>query len=98
MGCAAHLDMHAGKVGDFGGETTSIVNRTRWHIFWEKHAVVDGNTVIVLTEGGSLVDDTRAVVSCDIGIVENAECAILELYTMTQHKAPHKSSRRVPAP
>ena len=71
--------MQAGEVGNLRCETTGVVDGTWGHIFWPQDAVGNGDTMIVLTEGGCLVDDTSTVFSSYVGIVQDAERAVLVL-------------------
>ena len=60
----------------------------------------DGNTVIVFTERGRLVDNTGTLVGLDIRVVEHAERPILELCVRFQVRAwnYHKTLSAAPAP
>lgn len=79
-----HFDMKPLKVGYFAGEATLIVDRTGRHLVGSKHTMGDGNTVIVFTEGGSLVNNTSTVRVSDVGVNENFECLVLKLTSVRQ--------------
>lgn len=76
---ARHLDMHACKLWNLLGEPTGIIDWARGHILFAKHAVLDGDAVIILTEGGRLVNNTRTVICGHVRVVQHAERLVLEL-------------------
>ena len=60
----------------------------------------DGNTVIVFTERGCLVDYTGTLVGFDVRVVEHAERPILKLCVRVRVRAwiYHETLSAVPAP
>jgi hypothetical protein len=73
------LDILAFKVRHFFGELPCIVDRAWRQIIRLKDAVRNGYTVIVFTERGGLVYDTRSVGVCDVRIREYSEGAVFIL-------------------
>ena len=73
------LDLHAGEVGDTVAVVTGLVDGVRRRALLGDDASLDGHVVIVLTEGGGLVDDTGTAVIGDIGSVEDLEGDVLVL-------------------
>ena len=79
MGSTTYLDMLACEIGHLLREATCIVDGAWWHLVLADDTVFDGNAVIVLTEGGCLVDNTSTVLSSDVRVVHDAERSILKL-------------------
>ena len=73
------LDMLTRKVAHDRGVLACIVHRVRGKTFLGDNAVLLGNTVIVLTVGRRLVNNTHTAVRCDVCVVQHFEAKILEL-------------------
>lgn len=71
--------MHAGELRNLLGKPTGIIDRTRRHILFAKHTVLDRDAVIILTEGGRLVNNTGTVICGHVRVVQYAERLVLEL-------------------
>ena len=57
----AYFDMLSNEIRDFTCEPSSVINWTRGHLFCRYHTVCKQNTVIIVSEGGGLVNDPCTV-------------------------------------
>lgn len=73
------LYVHAGEVGNAVAVVASLVDRVGRRALLGDDTGFDGHVVIVLTEGGGLVDDTGTAVVGDVGSVEDLEGDVLVL-------------------
>jgi hypothetical protein len=71
--------MHPLEIGNLLGEPPSIVDRTRRHLILGDNPVGDSHSVIIFTESGCLVDDTRTRGSFDVGIAYDSVSTIFKL-------------------
>lgn len=70
-----HLDIHALEVSHVVRVDTLLVDRARRHLVLRDDAVLDGDAVVVVTERGRLVNDTRAGRVGYILVADDAEGA-----------------------
>lgn len=61
------------EIRDFARKPPTVINGTRGQLFCGYHTVRKQDTVIIVTKGGGLVNDTCAVGIGDIGIGKNPE-------------------------
>lgn len=73
------LDVLALVFGDFGGESTSFVDRARGDLVISDDTVSHTDSVIVVTPGRGLVDDTGTGILGDIGVRDDSEGPVFEL-------------------
>jgi len=66
-----YFDMLANEIRDLARKSSTIVDRTGGHFFCRYHAVRKQDTVIIVTEGGSLVNDACTVGIGDIVVDKN---------------------------
>lgn len=71
---STYFDMLPNKIRDFTRKLSTVVDGTRWHFFYGYHTVCKQNTVIIVTEGGGLVDNTCTVGIGDIVVNKNPKC------------------------
>lgn len=74
-----HLDVLTDKVGNFFSVDTLLVDGTRRHLLLSDDTFTDGDTVIVVTESRSLVNDTSTGSVGNVSISYNLESSIHEL-------------------
>jgi hypothetical protein len=60
------LDMHAREVSNLVGEAASFIDGIGWQSASAYDTCFEGNIVVLLTEGWSLVDKTNTIGSCHI--------------------------------
>lgn len=73
---STNLDVETLEVGDLVCVDSALVNGARGHLLFLDDAVGDGDAVIVVSESGSLVDDTSTRVRGNIGVADDLEGAI----------------------
>lgn len=73
------LDVLTNVFGDFGGEFARLVQRAGRNLVIPDDTVGNGDSVIVLSEGRSLVDDTGTGGRGDIGVGDDSESGLLVL-------------------
>ena len=73
------LDVLADEVRNLLREAAGVVDGARRHLVRADDAVLHCDTVIVLTEGRCLMDDTSTVLGRDVGVADDAEGAVLVL-------------------
>ena len=75
----ANLDVLADEIRNFVGVDTLLVDGARGHLLLADDALANSDAVIVVTEGGSLVDDsgTRGIGNVSIG--DDLESSLDEL-------------------
>lgn len=71
--------MLSNKIRYFAREAARLVNRARWHLIGLYDAVRNSDTVIIVTEGWCLVNNTGTTIGCDIGIIEDFESPVSKL-------------------
>ena len=78
---AQHADLHIlpCKIWHIARKPTSVVNGARRHLIHIDDFIGKCNTMIVFTEAGRLVDDTRAILIRHISVHNYAEGFILVL-------------------
>ena len=74
-----HLDVHALEIGNLFGEPAGVVDRARRHLILGDNTVGDGDPVIVFTERGCLVDDTRTRRCLDVAITYDTVGPVFKL-------------------
>lgn len=82
----SYLDVQTLEVGHLVREASSIVDRAWGHFLRTQHTVRNGNSVVILTEGGGLVDNTGTVFGRYVRVVEHAECLVFELSSIHQYQ------------
>ena len=75
-----HLHVLTNKVDHLFREEASVIDRAWWHLIRTQDAVLNSDSVIVLTKRRRLVDDTSTIFCCNVCIVYDAECRILILH------------------
>lgn len=71
--------MKPSKVGNLFGKMPLVINGTWRHLVWQQYTIRDGDTVIILTEGGSLVHNTRSIRVSNVGVNKDPKGFILVL-------------------
>ena len=81
MRYVAQPDLHIlpCKIWDIARKPTSVVNGARWHLILMDDFIGKCNTMIVFTEAGRLMDDTRAILIRHISVHNYTEGPILIL-------------------
>ena len=64
------------KIGDLARKPPAIINGTRRHFFCRYDTVCKQDTVIIVTEGGRLVNNTCAIGIGDIAIDKNPKSLV----------------------
>ena len=59
------------EIRDFVRKPSTVVNWTRGHFFRRYHTVRKQDTVIIITEGGGLMNDARAICIGDVVVDKN---------------------------
>jgi hypothetical protein len=59
------------EIRDLARKPSTVVNWTRGHFFCRYHTVCKQDTVIIITEGGGLMDDACAVSIGDVVVDKN---------------------------
>ena len=75
-----HLDVLTNEVDYLFREEASVIDGAWWHLIRTQDAVLNSDSVIVLTKCRRLVDDTSTIFCCNVCIVYDAECPILILH------------------
>lgn len=88
-----YLDMLAHKVWHLARELPRVIDGTWGHFISTKDTMREGDTVIVFTKCGSLVDDTRPALVRNVGIIEDTESFVLVLKPDTKISAMLESER-----
>lgn len=70
---STNLDVETLEVGDLVGVDSTLVDGARGHLLLLNDAVENGDAVIVVSEGGSLVDDTGTRVGGNVGVADDLE-------------------------
>lgn len=73
------LDVHASKVADTFGEVTSIVDGIGRRTLLSNDSGFNGRIVIVLSESGSLMDETNTTIGSNVRSVDDLESNLLEI-------------------
>lgn len=73
------LYVETSKVGNLLGEVSLIIDGARWHVIWLQDTVRNSNAVVIFTESGGLVHDTRSIRVSYVGVNQHPESLILEL-------------------
>jgi hypothetical protein len=68
-----YFNMLSNKIRDFACESSTVINGTRGHRFCGYDTMCKQDTVIVITKGGGLVDNSCAIRIGNIGVDENPE-------------------------
>lgn len=89
-----YFDMLPHKVWHLTRELTRVVDGAWRHLVSAKDAMRKGNTVIVFTKRGSLVDDARSALVRNVGIIEDTEGFVLILNPDYTISAKKESERR----
>lgn len=76
---ATHLDVDTLELGNDAGESTGLVDGAGRHLLLGDDSVRDGDPVVVLSEGGRLVDETGSGVLGDVGVADDSEGSVLKL-------------------
>jgi hypothetical protein len=71
-------------LGDLGGKSTSLVNRTRGNLVLGDDLVSETDSIIVLSPGWSLVNDTGTGLFGDIVVGQDSESSVLILIVSFQ--------------
>lgn len=75
----ANLDVLADEIGNFVGVDTLLVDGARGHLLLADNALANSDAVIVVTEGGSLVDDTSTRGIGNVSVGDDLESSLDEL-------------------
>ena len=59
------------EIRDLLRKPPAVVNGTRRHFLCRHDTMCEQDAVIIVTEGGGLVDDARAIGIGDVGVYEN---------------------------
>jgi hypothetical protein len=89
--CSTHLDVETLEVGDLVGVDSTLVDGARRHLLLLDDAVEDGDAVIVISEGGSLVNDSGTRVGGNVGVADDPEGTV---GVLDQAKSQHPLSER----
>lgn len=71
--------MKTSKIGNLLGEVTFVINGAWWHVIWLQDTVRDSNAVVIVTESGCLVHDTRSIRVFYVRVNKHLKGFILEL-------------------
>lgn len=74
-----YLNVQALQVGSLVCEEAGVVDGIGWHVLRGQDAMRKDNTLIILTESGSLVNDAGTTVLSDICVAAHTEGLVLEL-------------------
>lgn len=74
------LDILSYEVWDLRSELSRVVDGTRGHLLGLDDTVSNGNAVIIFTESWGLVNNTGTVTVSDIGIGDDTESLVFELW------------------
>lgn len=69
----AYFDMLSNEIRDFACELSGVIDWTRGHLFCGYHTVCKENAVVIISKGGGLVNDPRAVRIGNIVVNEDLE-------------------------
>jgi hypothetical protein len=69
----AYFDMLPNEIRDFAREPSTVVDGARRHLICGYHATCKQDTVVVVTEGGGLVDDASTVSIGDVTVNEHSK-------------------------
>lgn len=69
----AYFDMLSNEIRDFACEPSSVINWARGHLFCRYHPVGKQDTMIIISKGGGLVNDPRAIRIGNIVVNEDLE-------------------------
>jgi len=68
-----YFDMLPNEIRDLARKPSTVVNWTRGHFLRRYHTVCKQDTVIVVTEGGGLMNDTCTIGIGDVVVDKNPE-------------------------
>jgi len=74
-----HLNVNSLELRNNVGKSTSLVDGARRHLLLGDDSVGDGDPVIVLSEGRSLMNETSSRILGDVGIADDSESSVFEL-------------------
>lgn len=83
VGTETHLDILTLKIGHLAREHAALVDGARRHLLFLDEALRDSDAVVIFSERGRLVDDTRARVGRNVLVRDDFEAAVSELRSRT---------------